>query len=59
LTGSGWDWRFSAQKLTNPNSIFSAGSLVGATYKRFDFTTYVFNLGWTDPTIVLALGFNF
>ena len=35
------------------------GFLVGATYKSFDFTTYVFNLGWTDPTIVLALGFNF
>ncbi len=35
------------------------GFLVGASYKRFDFTTYVFNLGWTDPTIVLAAGFNF
>ncbi len=35
------------------------GFLVGASYRNFDFTTYVFNLGWTDPTIVLALGFNF
>jgi hypothetical protein len=35
------------------------GFLVGATYKKVDLTTYIFNLGWTDPTIVLALGFNF
>ncbi len=35
------------------------GFLVGGSYKNFDFTTYVFNLGWTDPTVVLALGFNF
>lgn len=35
------------------------GFLVGGSYRNFDFTTYVFNLGWTDPTIVLALGFNF
>ena len=32
---------------------------MGFTYKRVDFTTYVFNLGWADPTVVLALGFNF
>jgi len=24
-----------------------------------DFTTYVFNAGWTDPTVVLALSFKF
>jgi hypothetical protein len=35
------------------------GLLVGVYYKRLDFTTYVFNLGWTDPTTVLALGFQF
>jgi hypothetical protein len=35
------------------------GFLVGFTYHKVDFTTYVFNLGWTDPTIVLALGLNF
>ena len=23
------------------------------------FTTYVFNLGWTDPTVVLAMGLKF
>jgi len=35
------------------------GFLVGVSYRRVDLTTYVFNLGWTDPTIVLAMGFNF
>jgi len=24
-----------------------------------DFTTYIFNAGWTDPTVVLALTFKF
>jgi len=24
-----------------------------------DFTTYVFNAGWADPTVVLAMGFKF
>lgn len=35
------------------------GFLVGTSYKKIDFTTYVFNLGWTDPTIVLAAGVYF
>ncbi len=35
------------------------GFLVGVSYKSIDFTTYVFNLGWTDPTVVLALGVKF
>ncbi len=35
------------------------GFLVGATYKQVSFTTYVFNLGWTDPTVVLAMGLDF
>jgi hypothetical protein len=35
------------------------GFLVGFSYKKLDFTTYVFNLGWTDPTVVLALGVEF
>ena len=35
------------------------GFLVGATYKSLDLTAYVFNLGWTDPTIVLAMAFHF
>ena len=35
------------------------GFFAGVSYKRADFTTYVFNAGWTDPTVVLALGFKF
>ncbi len=35
------------------------GVLAGFTYKRVNFTTNVFNFGWTRPTEVLALGFNF
>jgi hypothetical protein len=35
------------------------GFLVGFTYRKFDFTTYVFDLGWTDPTVVLAAGVTF
>lgn len=35
------------------------GVLVGFSRKKFDFTTYVFNAGWTDPTLVLSLGVHF
>jgi hypothetical protein len=35
------------------------GFLVGVSYKKVEFTTYVFNLGWTDPTVVLAVGLSF
>jgi hypothetical protein len=35
------------------------GLFVGFSHRRVDFTTYVFNAGWTDPTVVLSLGFNF
>jgi hypothetical protein len=35
------------------------GVLVGFSHDKLDFTTYVFNPGWTDPTVVLSLGFNF
>jgi hypothetical protein len=35
------------------------GLFVGFSQKKVDFTTYVFNAGWTDPTVVLSLGFNF
>ena len=35
------------------------GFLAGLSHKKLDFTTYVFNLGWTDPTIVIALGVRF
>ena len=35
------------------------GVLAGFSYKKISFTTYVFNFGWTDPTVVLAAGVNF
>jgi hypothetical protein len=35
------------------------GLLIGFSHKKVDFATYVFNAGWTDPTVVLSLGFNF
>lgn len=35
------------------------GFFAGFSYRRLDFNTYVFNWGWTDPTVVLAMGFKF
>jgi hypothetical protein len=35
------------------------GVLAGFSYKSLDFTTYVFNFGWTDVTSVFALGYRF
>jgi hypothetical protein len=35
------------------------GLLAGVSYKKIDFTAYVFNLGWTTPTVVLGIGVNF
>ena len=35
------------------------GFSVGLSHRRMDFTTYIFNAGWTEPTVVLALGIKF
>ena len=35
------------------------GFSVGFAHKAADFTVYTFNLGWTDPTVVLNLGLKF
>jgi len=35
------------------------GLLAGFTFKDVDFTFYVFNLGWEDPTFVVSVGINF
>jgi len=35
------------------------GFFAGFSYRKVDFTTYVFDVGWTDPTVVLAVGFKF
>jgi len=46
-------------KAYQSNLDIQRGFLVGVSYKKVDFTTYIFNAGWTDPTVVLAMGFNF
>jgi hypothetical protein len=38
---------------------FQPGFLIGASYRMLDFTTYVFNLGFDEPTFVFALGVSF
>ena len=35
------------------------GPLLGVTYKKTSFTTYVFNPGLTQPTWVISLGYSF
>jgi hypothetical protein len=64
LTCSPTDWfRFGlvAQRtrLHQSDLDIQRGFLVGFSYKNVDFTTYIFNVGWTDPTVVLALGVEF
>ena len=46
-------------KLYHTDIDIQRGFLVGFSYKKVDFTTYVFNLGWTDPTVVLAVSVGF
>ena len=35
------------------------GFLVGVSHKKVEFTTYIFNAGWTEPTVVLEAGVSF
>ena len=35
------------------------GFLIGFSARRMNFTAYMFNWGWTDPTFVLAVGVDF
>lgn len=35
------------------------GISFGFSRNKLDFTTYILNAGWTDPTFVLSLGFTF
>jgi len=46
-------------KAYHSNLDIQRGVLIGLSHKRVDFTTYIFNAGWTTPTIVLSLGFSF
>ena len=38
---------------------FQRGLLAGVSYKRMDLTTYVFNLGWEEPTVVISVEVGF
>jgi hypothetical protein len=64
LTYSPWDW-LRAGVVTQRTKAYKSdldiqrGFLVGVSYRRVELTTYVFNLGWTDPTVVLAAAYNF
>ena len=46
-------------KLYHTKFDLQRGFLVGFNYRKVDFTTYVFNLGWTEPTFVFAVGVQF
>ncbi len=35
------------------------GVSLGFAYHKMDYTTYIFNAGWTDPTVVLSLTYKF
>jgi hypothetical protein len=35
------------------------GFLVGVSHKKWEFTTYIFNAGFTEPTVVLEAGVSF
>jgi hypothetical protein len=35
------------------------GFLVGISHRNLEFTSYIFNAGWTDPTVVLEVGVSF
>ncbi len=64
LTYAPWDWlrvglAMQRTKAYKSDLEIQRGFLAGVSYKKTDLTAYVFNLGWTDPTVVLALGFNF
>ena len=63
LTYSPWEWLRAGLVMQRTRAYETSldvqrGFLVGASYKHVEFTTYVFNLGWTDPTVVLAIGLN-
>ena len=46
-------------KLYQTDFDIQRGFLVGFTWKKVDFTTYVFNPDASRPTIVLGLGISF
>lgn len=64
LTYSPLDWfhvGLVAQRTKAYHTSFDTqrGLLVGFSYKKAEFTTYVFNPGWSDPTLVFELHWSF
>lgn len=35
------------------------GLPIGVSHQSVAFRTYIFNAGWTDPTVVISFGFTF
>ncbi len=64
LTYSPVDW-FRVGLVAQHNRAFHTsldvqrGFLVGVSQKKLEFTTYIFNAGFTGPTVVLEAGVNF
>jgi hypothetical protein len=64
FTYSPWDW-LQVGLMVNRTRAFQTsldvqrGFLVGVTHKDWESTVYVFNAGFTEPTVVLELGWNF
>jgi hypothetical protein len=64
FTYSPWEWLraglvMQRTKAYQTDLDIQRGFLVGVSFKRIELTTYVFNLGWTDPTIVIGIGYSF
>lgn len=64
LTYSPTDWFHAglvAQRTKTYHTGFDTqrGFLLGFSYKRAEFTTFVFNPGWSDPTVVVEIHWSF
>lgn len=64
LTYSPWEWfriGLVAQrtKAYHTSLDVQRGFLVGVSYKKFNFATYILNPGWAKPTLVFEAGFDF
>jgi hypothetical protein len=64
LTYSPWDWLQVGLVAERTRAFQTSldvqrGFLVGVTHKDWESTVYVFNTGFTDPTVVLEVGWNF
>ena len=64
FTYSPWDWLQVGLVAERTRAFQTSlnvqrGFLVGVTHKNLDSTVYVFNVGFTDPTVVLEVGWNF